>query len=149
MRLVSLFFALVLPSLASAQVVTDCEPTLAQARSIAEPWEDNTLMLAGGDVRLAIIDAIEPGAVPYHLMVLTPPFDELGARLCWVVSYSADGFGFSSLTLEGLVKETDSDGRLVLTLQAGRYNDSTGVTDPAVLHLLIDPRRHGSAGYWR
>jgi len=140
LRLVVLCLVLALPSLAVAQVVTDCEPSLAQARSIAEPWEDNILSLANGDVRLAVIDAIEPGAVPFHLMVLTPPYDELGARLCWVVSLDAQGFGFSALTLAGLLKDSDSAGRLVLTLQAARWNDSTGGPDPALLHIVIDPQ---------
>lgn len=130
---------LVLASTAGAQVVRDCDPLLAQARNIAEPWEQSILTLLDGEIRLAVIDAIEPGAVPFHLMILTPPYDEHGARVCHVVSRTADVFGFSALTLAGMVTTTDAAGRLNLRLQAGTYNDQTGATDPGVLTVIIDP----------
>lgn len=124
-----------------AQVVWDCAPDLAQARNIAEPWEQNTLTLADGEVRLAVIDAIEPGAVPFHLMVLTPPYDEHGARRCHLVSATADVFGFSALTLDGIVVRALPDGTLDLDLGAGIWNDSDGSVAPARLHLTLDPAR--------
>lgn len=124
---------------AQAQVVWDCAPDLAQARNIAEPWEQNTLTLAGGEVRLAVIDAVEPGAVPFHLMVLTPPYDEHGVRRCHLVSATADVFGFSALTLDGILVRDLSDGTLDLELRAGIWNDDEASVGPARLHLSLDP----------
>lgn len=139
MRPILLSLALLLSSPVTAQVVGECNPALAQADSIVEPWEDNTLTVSAGEVRLAVLDAIEPGAVPYHLLILTPPYGELGARMCWLVSQGAGGIGFSSLTLAGRSVATDAIGRVTLVLQAGTFNDITGVSDPATLSLTIDP----------
>ncbi|CAN0606350.1 unnamed protein product, partial [Ectocarpus sp. 12 AP-2014] len=73
------------PSL--AQSVGDCD-WRASAQALVEPWDapENTRTFANGDVRLAIIDTIEPAAGAFHLIILSPPYDEVGGRQCQVVS---------------------------------------------------------------
>ena len=73
--LLALAFAAAMAGPAVAQQVRDCD-WLASAWNLAEPWEENTRTFANGAVRLALLDAIEPGAVPFHLLVLSPPWDE-------------------------------------------------------------------------
>ena len=101
--LLALAFAAAMAGPAVAQQVRDCD-WLASAWNLAEPWEENTRTFANGAVRLALLDAIEPGAVPFHLLVLSPPYDELGARGCKVVSYE-QGFGFHHIHFEDLVAD--------------------------------------------
>lgn len=97
----SLAVLLALPTLASAQEVTTCERWESSARNLAEPWEDNTRTFANGNVRIAVLDTIEPAVGAFHLLVLSPPYNELGDRQCRMISYGGAGFAgidFTSLT---------------------------------------------------
>lgn len=136
-RQLALVLAL-LPAAASAQAVRDCDAWITQARNIAEPWEEHTATFANGDVRIAVMDAIEPGAVPFHLMVLTPPRDELGARVCRLVSLNRAGFGFANLTLDGMERSYDPTRGLTLTLQAAVWSDSSNGPVPARLTVTVN-----------
>lgn len=92
---------------AQAQSVSDCiDDFRASAWVLAEPWEANTRTFANGRTRLAIIDAIEPGAAPFHILLLSPPYGELGDRQCRILSYDG-GFGFGWATLEGMQASYD------------------------------------------
>ena len=123
MKFLALVLALAtLPAAATAQSVGECGDWLASAQAIAEPWEDYTRTFANGNVRLAVIDAIEPGAAAFHLLVLTPPYDELGARVCAVVSYDA-GFGFYAMHFENL---------------AASYDPARGLTFAIPVEIWID-----------
>lgn len=127
-----------LPAAATAQVVSECDGWMALARNIAEPWEDNTATFANGAVRIAVLDAIEPGAMPLHLMVLTPPWDELGGRVCRIVSHSAGGIGFNALTLAGMERAYDPATGLSLTLRAAIWDGDTGAPRPVRLSVSIN-----------
>ena len=80
---------------ATAQEVVECD-WRATAAALAEPWEDNSATFANGAVRIALLDTIDPAAGALHLLVLSPPFNELGDRQCRVVSHG-QGVGFAGL----------------------------------------------------
>lgn len=84
----------------SAQVVNECD-WQASAWNLVEPWETNSRTFSNGRTRLALLDTIEPGAAPLHILVLSPPEDELGGRQCRVVSLH-DGFGFAGIEFDRL-----------------------------------------------
>ena len=51
------------------------------------PWTAKPKPLgANGDIRIALIDVGEPAAGGFHLLVLSPPFGELGDRQCRIVT---------------------------------------------------------------
>lgn len=89
--LVSLCLACAGP--AAAQMAQPCD-WIARADAIVEPWEDNTRTFANGDVRLALLDTIEPAAGAFHILILSPPYNELGDRQCMTLGMSSNiGFG--------------------------------------------------------
>ncbi|HFQ15311.1 MAG TPA: hypothetical protein ENK41_03055 [Rhodobacteraceae bacterium] len=90
---------------AGAQEVGACD-WRASAWNLAEPWEENSRTFSNGAVRLAVLDTIEPGAVPFNLLVLSPPYDELGVRQCRIISFS-DGIGFAGITFSRLSASYD------------------------------------------
>lgn len=85
---------------AQAQSIESCD-WVSSAASLVEPWEQNTRTFANGNVRIAALDTIEPGAAAFHLLVLSPPYDEVGSRHCKIVSMAA-GIGFSGLDFGSL-----------------------------------------------
>ncbi|MEL7098099.1 MAG: hypothetical protein AAGM84_04650 [Pseudomonadota bacterium] len=128
-----LFFALALLSLGSAAFGQQVSP-IAQlcddrprADAIFEPWEANTRTFANGAVRLALIDTVEPAAAWAHLLILSPPYDELGLRQCILVNNG--GMGFSAMQFEALEASYDPARGLIFTLPAGVYLDG-GPGDP-------------------
>lgn len=94
------FLAALAATPAMAQQVTDCD-WKARADAIAEPWDTNSRTFSNGAVRLALLDTIEPAAMPFHLLILSPPYDELGARQCVVVSHEG-GMGFYDIDFAAL-----------------------------------------------
>lgn len=125
--------ALVLAALAqplAAQAVTECD-WRAGASGIVEPWEENSRTLAGGDVRVAYVDRIEPGLSPVWILVLSPPYGVLGDRQCRLVGLT-DTTGFADMDF--------------LTLDAS-YDPATGlrmqvdvkVFDPETSEFLTRP----------
>lgn len=130
----ALFAAFTAP--ASAQTVEDCD-WRASLHAMAEPWEESTRTFANGDVRLAVTDVIEPAAGAFHLIILSPPYDELGGRQCQVISASGS-IGFSGLTLDGMTSAYDPATGLTFMLQAGAYNPETGGTIPQALTVTLN-----------
>lgn len=103
----------------SAQEVSACDGR-ETTQSLPEPWEAHTRTFANGEVRVTVLDATEPAAGSFYLLVLTPPRDELGGRFCRIVGL-ADGLGFSGLTLKEMTPSYDPQRGLTLRLLAGRY----------------------------
>lgn len=126
--------ALISPAL--AQTVEECD-WRASAQALVEPWEDNTRMFANGDVRLAVSDVIEPAAGAFHLIILSPPFDELGGRQCQIVSANGS-IGFAGLTLDGMTSAYDPAIGLTFTIEAGAYDPDTGGTLPRTLTITLN-----------
>ncbi len=119
-----------------AQVVGECD-WLASAWMLAEPWEQNSRVFANGAVRVALIDAIEPGAVPFHLLVLSPPWDELGARQCRVLSL-APGIGFSGVDFASLQAWYDPSAGLFFSMPISVYEDATGDFGDRMLDFTLN-----------
>lgn len=83
-----------------AQEVGDCD-WRSSAAALYEPWEEYSRTFANGDVRIALLDTIEPGQAPVHLLVLSPPYDELGGRQCRVISHQGQR-GFADVDFSTL-----------------------------------------------
>ena len=79
---------------AVAQDVRDCDWP-ANARNLVEPWDDYSRTFANGKTRLALLDTGgEPAAGSFYLLVLSPPYGELGDRQCRVIGHNGMGFGY-------------------------------------------------------
>ncbi len=121
---------------ASAQEVSECD-WRASARTLVEPWEENSRAFANGNVRIALLDTIEPGAVPYQILVLSPPFDELGARQCRVISFQG-GFGFAGVSFSALEASYDPAVGLNFSLPVVIYLEEANFANPSLLHFTVN-----------
>lgn len=121
---------------AAAQHVGECD-WLASAWLVAEPWEQYSRTFANGDVRVALIDAIEPGAVPFHLLILSPPWDELGARQCRVLSLDP-GIGFSGVDFAALQAWYDPAAGLFFSVPVSVYEEATGGFGDRMLDFTLN-----------
>ncbi|MCR8549382.1 hypothetical protein M4578_16240 [Salipiger sp. P9] len=119
----------------AAQEVLPCE-WQARANAIAEPWEQNTRTFANGAVRLAVLDTIEPAAGAFWLLILSPPYNELGDRQCRVVGYN--GGGFSGMSLADLGASYDPARGLTFTLPVQLYNQATAGFGRAALSVTVN-----------
>lgn len=128
--------ALCLPAAAGAATLSECGDYRTDLRSIAEPWEDHTRIYANGEIRVVLIDTIEPAAGAFHLVLLTPPYDELGSPVCTVVS-PPEGSGFSGISFPDMVAE-EAAGSLKLTVPVGLYDATTDTFPEAVLTVTVD-----------
>ncbi|MFZ7092382.1 hypothetical protein [Primorskyibacter sp. 2E233] len=120
-RLTALLTCAAMPALADAPQVMDCD-WQASARNIAEPWEANTRTFSNGNVRLALLDTIEPAAGWAYLLILSPPFDELGSRQCRVIG--TGGMGFAGMHFNALQSDYDPAQGLIFTLPVSLYQNS-------------------------
>ena len=89
--------------------------------TVAEPWESNTATFANGDIRVVLLDMVEPAGGAWKLAVISPPRDELGLRQCRFIG--ADGIGFYSLDFAARQARYDPQRGLVLTMPATRYTE--------------------------
>ena len=124
----------VLAQPASAQVVEECD-WRAGAPAIAEPWDENTRTFANGNVRLALLDTIEPAAGAMHILVLSPPRGELGERRCQIVSLSSQ-IGFSGIEFGRLDAGYDPARGLTFKVPVGVYDGSASV--PRILVFTLN-----------
>lgn len=122
---------------ASAQTVDGCTDYRSSLAAYAEPWDRNTRLFANGEVRLVVTDTLEPAVGAFHLVILSPPYDELGSRQCVLVT-GADGLGFAGLTLEGMEADYDPSVGLIFRLPASRYLPDTGGFADAVLTVTLN-----------
>lgn len=112
--LASLSLAVGGASALAAQDVMPCD-WRARADAIVEPWDTYSRTYAEGAVRVALLDTVEPAAAAFHLLILSPPFDELGARSCQVVSHSGS-LGFAMLGFTEMEAGYDPARGLTLTI---------------------------------
>lgn len=120
--------ALSFPSASQSQEVADCD-WRSSAAAIIEPWDTYSRSFANGDVRIAVLDAIEPGLAPLHLLVLSPPFDELGARQCKIVTLKGTR-GFADMNFEALDASYDPAVGLIFTLPVRIFENDAMVDIP-------------------
>lgn len=123
---------------ASAQSVQTCD-WQARADAIVEPWEDNSRTFANGDVRIALLDTIEPAAGAFWLLVLAPPYDELGGRSCYVIGDR--GVGFSGVLFDGLEANYDPAQGLVFTAPVFVYDQAYADSVPFTLRFVVNQAR--------
>ena len=129
--------AFCLPGMALAQEVSPCDDYRSSAFAIAEPWDANTRLFAKGEVRLAVTDTIEPAAGAFHLVILSPPYDEVGGRRCALIS-AEGGIGFGSLTLDGMTAAYDPAVGLQFRLTAKRWLPDTDSYADATLNVTLN-----------
>ena len=119
---------------ASAAEVHTCDQAESSAAYLAEPWETNTRRFADGDVRLAVLDLVEPAAGAFHLLVLSPPFDDFDHATCQVVSFAND-LGYREMSLDGMRVDYDPAQGLIFEIPV-----STGAEthDKGALFLTLN-----------
>lgn len=118
---------------AMAQEAVPCDWP-ARADSIVEPWEANTRTFANGKVRLALLDTAEPAAAAFHILVLSPPYDELGLRQCRTVGLN--GMGFAGADFSSLEAEYDPAVGLIFTMGVQLYGEADFV--PRTLRFTLN-----------
>lgn len=123
---------------AAAQAVGDCD-WRAAARNLPEPWDATavTRTFANGEVRLAILDTIEPAAGALYLMILSPPYDELDSRQCRIVGASS-GMGFGGMTLDGMEAAYDPARGLVFAVPVHVFQAESGEFEEGILDLTLN-----------
>lgn len=137
-RLSGIMFALSLcvAGPAAAQSVETCE-WQASAENLVEPWEENTLSFANGNVRLALLDTVEPAVGAFHILVLSPPFDELGGRQCRTIGMQP-GIGFSGVNFQFLQSSYDPAVGLIFGVDVRRFDPDQGEFIPAYLRFTLN-----------
>jgi hypothetical protein len=128
MKILYAFILMLYANTAIAQAVVDCDWQVAMP-SIVEPWEENSRVFANGKVRLTLVDASEPAAGSFHIVVLSPPEDEIGGRQCKVVSAS-EYVGFSYVDFKKLKAVYDARVGLVFVIPVRVYNGQNDVFEP-------------------
>ncbi len=121
---------------AVAQSVSECD-WRSGAAILAEPWEDNTRTYSNGKVRLAVLDTIDPAAGAFHLLILSPPYSEVGDRQCRIVSLDG-ALGFSGMDISRIKADYDPARGLIFALPAGLYNPDTGGSNWHQLSLTLN-----------
>lgn len=104
---------------------------------IAEPWEENSATYADGKIRVAVLDFTEPAATAWKLLVLSPPYDEVGYRQCRLVEISKN-VGFYGFRFAEREADYDPAKGLTLTLPAATYNSDTSEPDWKDLSVAIN-----------
>jgi hypothetical protein len=129
-----------LPTLAAlpaqAVTVTACDG-LASVQAIAEPWEANTRVFAKGEIRVVVLDTIEPAAAAFHLAILHPPRDELGSPMCSQVSAS-EGTGFGGMDIGPATASYDPARGLTVSLPVSLYDADTADFVQGTLSVTIN-----------
>ena len=123
---------------AAAQSVLDCSGWQASARNIPEPWQDNSRTFANGDIRVTLLDTIEPAAGAFYLIVIAPPWDELGSRTCAIIASDEGGMGLAGIFFDQLGASYDPGIGLTLRVPVQLFAPATGGFDPAILAVVIN-----------
>jgi hypothetical protein len=126
-----------LPALGAAQSVSDCDGWIGAARNLAEPWDENTRTFANGAVRLAVLDTLEPAAGAFHLLILSPPYTELGDRQCRIVG-GRGGLGFAGMMFSDLDASYDPAVGLIWTLPVVVLVSDTGDFQTVGLRVTLN-----------
>jgi len=118
----------------TAQQVQDCD-WIARADAIVEPWKDNTRTFANGNVRLALLDTVEPAAAAFHILVLSPPYGELGERQCKTIGVQQN-IGFPGVDFKSLEAAYHPSIGLVFELKLQVFDGSN--FDPGQLQFSLN-----------
>ncbi|MGR3512790.1 MAG: hypothetical protein ACU0GG_08500 [Paracoccaceae bacterium] len=115
--------------------VRGCDDIETGAAFIAEPWEANTRTFANGDVRIAILDHVEPAAAAYFLLVLSPPRDDFGMPTCRVISFEG-ATGYADMSFDGL--QADYDPTIGLTIDVPIAVGPDAI-DQGIIAITLNP----------
>ena len=115
---------------------TECDET-TRADAIMEPWEANTATYANGQVRIAVLDFIEPAAAAVKLMVISPPRDEVGGRQCRIVALPG-GHGFGNVEFAARSASYDPARGLVVSLPVLQGPPDSGDDGWVQLYISIN-----------
>lgn len=119
-----------------AQTVSDCD-WRASAHALVEPWEQNSRTFSNGKTRLAVTDTIDPAAGAFHLVILSPPHDELGSRQCKVVSLDGS-IGFAAINFSALSADYDPSQGLLFDVPVEVFDGASGAFYPNWLSLTVN-----------
>ena len=122
---------------AAAVTVDDCLDHRSDAAAIMEPWDENTATYASDRIRIAVMDSIEPAAGALHILVLSPPFDELGSRQCKIISYD-DQQGFAAVWFNERSADYNPATGLTVTLPVQFWLPDLSFTNSAQLAITIN-----------
>ncbi|MCK4712301.1 MAG: hypothetical protein KAT26_05415 [Marinosulfonomonas sp.] len=125
---------LVFGSVAQAQDVGECD-WRSSARNLGVPWDEYSKEFSNGKVRIALLDTIEPAAGALHLLIISPPYGELGSPQCKVVSFG-NSIGFADMDFSGLVSDYSPATGLVFEIPVKQYfGDGSGPWEPLTVTL--------------
>jgi len=136
MRLAYALCAVLSAGPAFGQAAFPCE-WQARADNIVEPWEENSATFANGAVRIALMDTVEPAAAAFYLMILHPPFDELGLRTCTMVGLDK-GLGYAAMYFEKLEASYDPARGLTFVVPAMIYLPEQSFQNSARLQVTVN-----------
>ncbi len=125
------FAALAAAPLSADQLLYECG-FHSSAEYISEPWYENTATFANGEVRLAVLDHVEPVSEARALLILSPPYGETGERQCRVLK------GFSGLSLEGMTAAYEPTVGLQITLTAQVYLEDNAKFASAQVDITLN-----------
>lgn len=109
----------------------------ASAQALVEPWNENTRVFANGNVRVAAIDTVEPSSGAAYLLVLSPPYSELGERQCRVVGWT-EQLGFAGLSFDALSSNYDPAIGLIFTLPVQVDAVDGGASRAGLLRITLN-----------
>lgn len=121
---------------AQAQTVSECD-WRARADAIVEPWDVFSRTYASGDVRLALLDTIEPGVGALHLLLLFPGNEEIFFRECRVVSLN-ESTGFAGILFEDHLASYDPSIGLIFEMDVQVFDQDTGGFEPRILIVTLN-----------
>ena len=122
---------------AQAAQLQDCDFKV-RADAIVEPWDAHTRTFSNDKVRIALLDTIEPAAGAFYLMIMSPPYDELGGKTCGIVAEGDGQIGFSGMYFQQLGASYDPSVGLTFRVPIERFAPATGGFDPAILAVSVN-----------
>ena len=136
LALLSCVVAFSCPPMAQAQTVAECD-VRSMSEFLVEPWEHYSHSFSNGLVRLAVLNTNEPAAGAEHLLILSPPFDDMGNRQCRIVSHT-DGMGFAGLYFRDMEVVQDAAPGLSVTIPAQGFDLARGFAQAGMLTVTLD-----------
>ena len=147
MQKIKYFILYVLMSLpVHAQDIVECS-WQSSAANLVEPWENYTQTFSNGKTRIALIDTLEPAAGAVWLLILSPPYNELGDRQCRLVGNG--GMGFMDLDFAALATSYDPARGLTFVLPGKVYGDGVNNWDIMVALTLNQATGEITKEIWR
>lgn len=123
------------PVCANEVQIMDCD-WQSSARNLVEPWEENTRSFSNGKTRLAALDTVEPAAGWAYMLVLSPPYTQVGDRQCKVIGIN--GSGFAGMDFSQLRSSYDPASGLNFTVPVDVYDYNAGMGVPRQLWFQLN-----------